>query len=923
MLARLGKPGANAYFFDRLDNPAWIKPLYERGFFKRPPEPDRRDDGVSFPDWPELRYLKRMATVVPEVVGPIVENIPDTDNARVRQLQIEIGATLGRVPSQKLGDRAVTWLDDAITLHHFAEPFAQFVVHLFEVGERKRAIRLGRKLLASDEGDGTRRSKRLDEWHYERYLKLCLPALKQHAPVPTLEMLRDLLLDSTREPLEGQTDDYSYIWRRDLLHANHSHKEISDILIDALRDTAIELARCDGVGFDLVRRTLLGRNRRILTRIVLYTAAEVCEPNDPFVLTMLLDTQLVDRHTCRAEYTLLLQRMFLGLSEHDRESVLQAMDRDPLQSIALERQQELTPERLSYLTRSILRDRLMAFGDALPSALVSRRDQLISELGQPRLPPLASAVWSGPTSPLTRDDLEALSPAAVVDYLKIWLPTREFSAPTREGLGRQLQQLVKERAQDWAREARSLVGLNPTYVRGFVQGLTDACAAKVTIEWEAVLELLQWVIAQPRELAVGGNPLDEGEDPDWSWTRQSIARLLETALRTKEAELPWSLRGTLCPILHDLLRDPDPPVDSDPIEDRDPLTTSLNCVRGMAAHALFRFAWWIHEHVGAAEVGARLSFHRMPEVKVDLELILGDASPAVRTVLGDWFRTLYFFDPSWTAQNIDSIFPESSRLKAYWLATWRAFVDYDHPYDPAFGLLKHKYELALDRLEGAADEERKRMGETGLGQHLASYYWRGVAGEESRSLLLRYFERCSPAAAAQVLWSLGRGLQGSEPISPAILSALANLWAALDAQSLVWPGLKRREVYRQFGQWFISARFESQWSLRGLKRAVEIGAGMPDLEGVLERLHTLCAEYPLEVSEILELLLVDERQHWQPLLWKTQIEGVLLALLTSANPTARGRAETIVNQLVENGNLFAREILIAVSRARSSPPTSG
>src|SRR5580700_1955775 len=98
---------------------------------------------------------------------------------------------------------------------------------------------------------------------------------------------------------------------------------------------------------------------------------------------------------------------------------------------------------------------------------------------------------------------------------------------------------------------------------------------------------------------------------------------------------------------------------------------------------------------------------------------------------------------------------------------------------------------------------------------------------------------------------------------------------------------------------------------------------MPDLEGVLERLHTLCAEYPLEVSEILELLLVDERQHWQPLLWKTQIEGVLLALLTSANPTARGRAETIVNQLVENGNLFAREILIAVSRARSSPPTSG
>ena len=120
-LARLGKPGASAYFFDKLANPSWVAPLYERGFFKRPPPPDRsRNDGtVSFPDWPELRYLQRMATHAPEVVGNITILIPDTENSRVRELQVQIGRQLNLEHSGKLADRAVDWLDDDITLRHF------------------------------------------------------------------------------------------------------------------------------------------------------------------------------------------------------------------------------------------------------------------------------------------------------------------------------------------------------------------------------------------------------------------------------------------------------------------------------------------------------------------------------------------------------------------------------------------------------------------------------------------------------------------------------------------------------------------------------------------------------------------------------------------------------------------------------------
>jgi hypothetical protein len=323
---------------------------------------------------------------------------------------------------------------------------------------------------------------------------------------------------------------------------------------------------------------------------------------------------------------------------------------------------------------------------------------------------------------------------------------------------------------------------------------------------------------------------------------------------------------------------------------------------------LFRFAWWIGNHL-PPHPGVTLSFERMPEVKIGVERVLADPSAAVHSVLGDWLRTLFYFDPAWATAHIDTIFPETRELNPHWLATWRAFAEYDQPYDSAFPVLLRKYAFAVGRLRDATEEERKKMGETGLGQHLASYYWRGIGGEETRELLIRYFDLCTPTAAAHVLWSLGGGLEGPEPISPQTLAALTSLWSDLHAQSSGWAELKRSEVYRQFGRWFMSGRFDERWALRELKRAIEIGAGIIDVEGVLARLATVCADHPRQVAHILEPLLKDDRQLWQPLLWQAQVEAVLRALLNSSDADARSRATRIADQLVQNGSLFARDLL--------------
>src|SRR6185436_13599358 len=61
------------YFFAKLQNPLWAKPLSERGFFKKAPGAiSTGDGGIQMPLWPESAYLARIAKHVPADVVDIV-----------------------------------------------------------------------------------------------------------------------------------------------------------------------------------------------------------------------------------------------------------------------------------------------------------------------------------------------------------------------------------------------------------------------------------------------------------------------------------------------------------------------------------------------------------------------------------------------------------------------------------------------------------------------------------------------------------------------------------------------------------------------------------------------------------------------------------------------------------------------------------
>ena len=104
------RPANLRYFFSQLSSPDWIEPLRELGVFAKPLPPIREKGYISFPEWPESRYLVRMADIDPAKVQGVLLDIPETDNVSIHEDYV-IAAT--KVPPRlavPMAGREARWI---------------------------------------------------------------------------------------------------------------------------------------------------------------------------------------------------------------------------------------------------------------------------------------------------------------------------------------------------------------------------------------------------------------------------------------------------------------------------------------------------------------------------------------------------------------------------------------------------------------------------------------------------------------------------------------------------------------------------------------------------------------------------------------------------------------------------------------------
>lgn len=904
--------GHYAYFFERLKNPLWLEPLYDRGFFRDPPDliEDVEAGTITVPNWPESLYLARVASEQPELVLRILKAMPETQNSRVQE---DLADALLSIPAADAATaiaRVVEWTESRYRFR-LQDKLGALVVHLAQGGAQADALKLAKSILAIA---GTRFAEGRaghDEWEYGQFLEKYLPALRDAAPVDAFALLNNLLRDAIELRKEGR--DYSFIWRPAIeKHEQNMGHSIEDHLIDAVVSSAQSILRTDPVKFQAVMGELRRHKLPLFVRLELFILQEFGQLDPGETAKRLGDRTLFDNAALKHEYAGLLAAQFAHLPVELRNEIIGWIHQGPDASdwcAAFEKQQGEPPSEddVRKYKRYWQRDRMAWFGDAIPAELAEGYKSLVEDLGPPDHATFASysrASWVGPTSPKTEDDLRAMAAEDVMSFMRAWEPPSEWMADSRSGLGRTLEAVVAGEPARFVLHAADFRELHPTYVGHLFSGLAKSDWKSRGWDWDPIFELLEWVVSHDDSPA---DTDDDRLDHTWTSTKLEAVRLLDAALRNKGVEFEG--RGRLWHLLERLSSHPDP--SSEDLTDwaaSEPWTYSLNTVRGEAFHAIMQYALWCHRNLEEAERST--GFDAMPELRVVLDAHLDltrEAAPAVRAVYGQFFPWLHLIDEDWSSSNAATIFPKAADLQLYWYAAWGSYILFVAPYDNVLPLLRGAYDFACERLENLPEEWERRDLASRLSEHLMIYFWRGKLDDDDGRALLHKFWTMAPARTrGHAIRFLGNTLEDrSVEVSAARLQQLQELWE----ERLSADTKDKAEELSYFGSWFASGRFPADWALRKLRETITQSRALKDREDVLGALPPNAAAEPMLTAEALRELIDISKEPWAINYREEAIKETLALLTVSNDEKAVELARKCVDVLAARGYLSFRAVL--------------
>jgi hypothetical protein len=936
-LALMTDPEHRRYFLDRLNNPEWVRPLRDRGFFRTPPEPVRNEaEGtIAFPFWAESRYLARMAADAGEEVLATIEAMPATENVRVYEDGIDAALAMPGPLAARMVPLALEWLKVPYRLL-LPEKLGLLMGRLTREGEVEAAFVLASALLdvapSPLEGrwpDGTafggeaRPLTGVDGWEYERAIKERLPALAALDAPRVVALLCDKLEAALRieerQEASSTSEDFSFVWRQSIGdHGGSGAGRLKDYLVEGVRDAILSISGGPRGSLPRVLDELESRRLKIFRRIALYVLCETPTADRERTEARLRDRQLFDDIGVWHEYYCLLERCFGGLPAEGQREILGWLDEEgrPAEGDSDDDAQGRRYSQLMKLTPIV---------DYLPEDWRRRHRALVEEFGEIEHP--SFHVWTGSTitgttSPRSTEELVRLSDTDLVAFLQTWRPAGGALRPSLRGLAEALREAVVADADRFAMlMTRMEEGVDPTYVSSLLHGLTTACREHKRFGWREPLALATHVAQRPRE----HQPLlaDAWEaNQDWGCARLEAARLLSQGLHEGATEVPFEFREEIWNAIRPLTDDPDPTPEHESEYGGDnapPYDLAINSVRGTAMEAVALYALWCLRHLRpeAKEGTGPPVLDGIPEVREVLERHLDpalDSSAAVRSLYGRFLPWLVLLSAPWVAGHLPQLFPSDPDLGHLRDAAWDTYVIFCQPFDSVFEVVEGEYAAAVARL---SREERGSRGHANpgqsLGEHLFAFYARGKTGLDcDGSLVQGFFRHAAAKVRAGAVGSLGLQLlrTSGEALSPQVRERLRQLWESRVGHAAELPkGADQTELLAFFA-WFASGAFEASWSLATLQAMLQITEGRSDHgKQVLERLSVLAPDYPWETVTAAAAMVKKDAQSISISWWSDELRAVLAASMASPDEQTRSMASDLIHWMGSRGFHQFRDLL--------------
>ena len=946
-IALLGRRMHHRYFFERLQNPEWVNPLLEKGYFSNLPalERDEQKGTIGFPIWPESQYLARMASLDPELILDIILKIPETDNVRVYEDLADVALAMPPEISVKLIEKAKIWAQSPYQ-HLLAGKLGDYFSKLAHAGFVAQALDLAKVILQilpapkkpkMEKKDDTfslpkEPTARLARSDYESILKKNIPDLVTTGGIRTFDLLCDLLETavglSRNSGKEDELEDYSWIWRPAIeVHPQNRGHGIKELILNSVCAVCKAIVRSDEqLLLELVKK-LESRPGQIFHRIALYLLRVFPDNARHLIAERLTNRDLFDHTSCRHEYAKLLERCFSILSAQQQQLILEWIEEGPDLEEFKKTQGELhgdkpTDEDAKRYKKYWQAKRLKWFEKSLPEEWKIRYKDLTEKIGVPKHPEFErdSTSWVGPTSPKDADEIKKMSVSDIAEFLRAWEPAEEPMNPSHEGLGRVLSSIISEEPARFSVDAIRFTGLHPTYVRAFTSGLRDSLKKGRSFDWEPVLNLCDWVLDQPRELD-GKSKKYSDSDSHWGWTLKNIADLLSAGFVASSGYIPFEFRNRVWRIIEPLTCDPEPTPEDEAKYDSssfEPANLAINTTRGEAMHTVIQYALWIRRHIEKgtnSKDGINRGFDEMREVRYVLEKHLDpsfDPSLAIRSVYGRWFPWLVLLDAKWAREHTELIFPADEEYQAFLQAAWNTYLIFCQAYDNVFDVLHGQYKLAVDSLtavkEPKDDIERPNVR---LAEHLMVFYWQGTLDLEGGEGLLREFWKIAPSdIRGQAIDYVGRSLSNTEEEVPSdILKRLKDLWEWRLSEFESSPDITVHfPELESFGWWFASGKFDDPWAMKQLLESLAFAKKTDPDYRVVERLAELSEKMPLEAVQCLKHLCEGDKESWEMHVWKKYAKTILGNALKGKGEEAEA-AENLIHYLGSRGWIEFGELL--------------
>lgn len=792
VLASIADLSLRGLFFSELENPEWLEPLAGLGVFANPPDPQVDSEGVErVLPWPEGDYLVRIAGDRPEDVVTVLQAVAKSRNPWAQRAIILAARKLPSDGAKQLARSIANIVSTASGWLNGEDVFA-VAASLCEAGEVDSAKLLLNALFAPKAGPDesmafatrSRVGSAIDEYSYTVLLPRSVPLLAAFDDIDGLEMVAAWLQQAARIQYGRRPDrrdyDASSIWRPSIApHGQNSGlHELSDSLIDAVRDTALALGRRGRPA--MVVEFLNGARPFVMRRIGLEVAAQLVGEPGPTELLPICESLLVDPTLMgigsRPEYVHLALAALPRLTFEQQnawanfvmDGSWQGADED-LRRIAAwgdRSAADVTDDEVAETRQHLLHRFLQPLKDALPSSLDAELVRLETQHGAIEHAEFGSYMesFTGPNSPKSRDELAAMSPEDLATFLRTWQPAGDHhSGPSVEGLARVLEEVAESAPELVAAFADQLTKLGRSYVRAALAGWAKAIPNGY-VPSPSVWEMVREVVGQGDD---GSDELTQhdydADDPVWRWAQRNVVDLISATLDAGARPIPRETVAQLWTLLKPLTNHADPTPEHEARyggDNMDPLTLSLNTTRPAALRAAIRLAAASHDSSEPGNPdGTEADILEAVASHLDG---FADPSLAVAAVVGEGIGKLWAVDPGWVDSRASDLFSildsdEARRARADVIVsvalrvyqTGRIFIELIRP--ALAQILSTDYKL-LTHTDGWREH---RTAANAAAHHIVAAYLRQVVQQEDAQLQQLFSNGADDDVRAEALGHIG------------------------------------------------------------------------------------------------------------------------------------------------------------------------